>query len=298
MKYRIAGLALGVAGLWLLFGVEPQTNADQSTPQAEEQAEANPSADLFGDEVEPFLDIYCAYCHTGDKAKAKYRVDDISEHIAEGKDTVRWEKALEMIGLGDMPPSTAKLQPSDEEREAITEWISGELKKIGRGKLEETLLHPSQGNRVDHDELFTGKHMGPAWSPPRLWRLSPQAYSEMLSFDGSDATLAVLDGHGFKDYASLVADEAAVSTMLQTTDIVASFMLGEDPVLKRKSRHGGHRSRLEDKPNQALIAFVNTPSPTQHDYKVAVQTGFYAVFQRDPDVSASERYYKLLKTTS
>ncbi|MBX2853270.1 MAG: DUF1588 domain-containing protein, partial [Phycisphaeraceae bacterium] len=254
--------------------------------------------DLFKTDVQPLLDMYCVSCHNAGKAKAKYRIDDIDGDIASGKDTVRWEKALEMIGLGDMPPSNAKRQPSKKERAKLTQWIGAELKKIGRGKLEEALLHPAQGNRVDHDELFSGEHKGPASSPPRLWRLSPQAYSELVSFDGSDAALEVLSGHGFRDYASLTADEAAANVMLQTTDIVASFMVGEGVLFKRKSNHGKNKSKLEMRPNKKLTEYYEKKTPATADAAEAIAAGYRAVFERDPEEAEIKRYLALLRGTS
>ena len=43
------------------------------------------------------------------------------------------EKALEMIAIGDMPPDDADPQPAAAERKWIAQWITVELKKIGRG---------------------------------------------------------------------------------------------------------------------------------------------------------------------
>ncbi len=261
-------------------------------------AEKQTDLRLFKAEVRPLLDRYCASCHNGEKAKAKYRVDNIGGNIAAGDDTIRWEKALEMISIGDMPPEEADRHPTKAERQKLKTWIATELKKIGRGKLDDTLKHPEQGNRVNHDDLFSGKHKGPAFSPPRLWRLSPQAYSELLSFDGSDATLEVLAGHGFKNYASLTADEAAVNVMLQTTDIVAAFMVGESVTMKRKSVHGGHRSRIERRPNHKLKAFVENESPSDEQFNQAIRDGFEAMYDREPSSSEHARYLKLLRETS
>ena len=250
----------------------------------------------FKQQAQPFFEKYCVSCHGPDKAKAKYRLDNIAGDIAAGDDTVRWEKALEMISLGDMPPEKAA-QPTDEDREALSGWIAAELKKIGRGKLDEMLLHPSQGNRVDHDALFSGKHKGPASSPPRLWRLNPHAYAEMLSNDGSGAMLEKLSGHGFKDYASLRADEAFVNAMLATTDMVASHMLGEKVTLVRTGAHGGHSSKLETRrPNQKLAQFYEDDSPTDDHRKQFVVDAFQMVFDHEPSEEEHARYLALFNT--
>lgn len=263
-------------------------------------ASANAATDarMFRSDIQPLIERYCVSCHNEKKAKAKYRIDDIGGDIAGGDDIVRWEKAVEMIELGDMPPEDAKRQPTKAERAKLQSWIGGELKKIGRGKLEAALAHPEHGNRIDHDELFSGEHKGPAHSPPRLWRISQQIYSELISYDGSDATLEVVSGHGIKDYTSLTADEAAVKVVLQSAEVVASFMVGEKVSLKRKSPHGGHKSRLEHRPNGKLKAFVETEAPTDEQYTQATTEGFRSVFGRLPSDAEHTKFFGLLRDTS
>jgi len=302
-RYFAIALVVLSAGYWLVDFDSPSTQAlppmaaaaPAPTPRA---AEASFGPDHFDKKVQPFLEKYCASCHNQDKAKAKFRIDDISPDIAGGKDIVRWEKAQEMISLGDMPPINAKAQPTEAERQALSDWVGAELKKIGRGKLEEALLHPDNGNRVPHEALFSGEHKGPASSPPRIWRISRAAYSELISNDGSDLTLAVVDGHSFKNYSTLIADEAAVNIMLQSTDIVAALMVGEKVTLKRKSFHGGHKSRLERKPNRELVKFCETDEPSEEDFARAVYAGYTAVFEREPDDADHAKYLKLLRETS
>lgn len=65
----------------------------------------------FQTKVQPFLRAYCVECHNADKAKADFRLDDIKGAITAGRDTERWEKALEMLSIGDMPPEKAERQP-------------------------------------------------------------------------------------------------------------------------------------------------------------------------------------------
>lgn len=269
-------------------------------PSATTSRDGEPPNDpaFFTTQVQPFFQKYCVCCHHDDNPKAEYRIDDLSGDFAAGEDTVRWEKAHEMISLGEMPPSTAKLQPTESQRRTISNWIGAELKQIGRGKLEDALKHPSQANRVPHDELFSGEHAGPASSPPRLWRLSPDAYSSVLSNDGSSTTFEVLSGHGFKNYASLPADEAAVNMMLQTTAIVASFMVGEKVELKRTHVHGGHKSKLENRPNHRLTTFYQNTELVEADIAAVVDAGYSAVYDRAPRDDERERFHELLRNVT
>lgn len=73
-----------------------------------------------------FLDAHCAKCHSGEKPKGKWRVDELSSDFADAKSRARWEKVLEQIESGDMPPKS-KPRPPKEEAQALTEWISTQI---------------------------------------------------------------------------------------------------------------------------------------------------------------------------
>jgi len=60
--------------------------------------------------VVPFLQEHCVDCLEEKKQKAKFALSDINPDIAGGGDLERWEKILEMISIGDMPPED-EVQP-------------------------------------------------------------------------------------------------------------------------------------------------------------------------------------------
>ena len=82
---------------------------------------------------------------------------------------------LAQLDSGEMPPKKEKRQPAAAVRDRVAAWIRAELLAAGikpeTGS--ETRDVPQHGNRLNHDELFSGKHKGPAYSPARLWRISP-----------------------------------------------------------------------------------------------------------------------------
>lgn len=166
--------------------------------------------------VKDFLTRYCVECHGADTQEADFRTDNLATSIGEGSDVERWEKALEMISIGDMPPSDADAQPSKSERQAITNWITTELKKIGRGPDDARLQLPEHGNRIDHEALFSGEHQGPAFSPSRIWRKSSHIHRDFenrLRLQQGNTPFNPKGGHGFQDYAMLLANESTISTM-------------------------------------------------------------------------------------
>ena len=120
------------------------------------------NAEPKSDQVVSQLQKLCGDCHGAKKQKGKFALHDIGAKMA-GSDIERWEKILEMLSIGDMPPEDEP-QPGVEEKKQIIQWITEELQKVGHGPVKGTELPPKYGNRVDHDALFSGEHKGPAYT--------------------------------------------------------------------------------------------------------------------------------------
>ena len=66
-----------------------------------------------------FLESYCTKCHNADKQKGKLRLDNVSLKLDSVESAERWQKILNQINSGEMPPEDAK-QP---EKGAKTEFL-------------------------------------------------------------------------------------------------------------------------------------------------------------------------------
>jgi hypothetical protein len=231
----------------------------------------------FQERIKPFLSEHCYRCHGGKKQKADFTVHDIDGLITNGKDVARWEKILELVSLGDMPPED-ETQPSKVEKSRVQGWIAAELAKIGRGHDPSKLALPHQANRVDHDDLFSGEFKGPAFSPPRMWRKSPQIYSRFASEMRLKLSqpLLGLGGRGIQDYASLVADESTIKTMMRNSNLVAEHMVSPT------------RSHM----NRFLNGFFKEDAepPTEEAIERALVELFKQIYQREPTAEDRERY--------
>jgi hypothetical protein len=73
----------------------------------------------FDDKHRAFFKDYCVECHNADKQKGKLRLDDISFALDSVENADRWQKILNQLNSGEMPPDDAK-QP---ERGAKTEFL-------------------------------------------------------------------------------------------------------------------------------------------------------------------------------
>lgn len=231
----------------------------------------------FEERIKPFLSKNCYTCHGEKKQKADFTLHDIDGAITNGKDVERWEKILELISLGDMPPEDEP-QPSKVEKSRIQGWIGAELAKIGRGHDPAKLALPHQANRVDQEDLFSGEFKGPAYSPPRLWRKSPQIYSRFASEMRIKLSqpLLGLGGKGIQDYASLVADESTIKTMMRNSNLVAEHMVSPT------------RSHM----NRFLNPFFKEGAEpaTGEQIERALLELFKLIFQREPTGEDRERY--------
>ena len=251
----------------------------------------------FQTKVQPFLRTYCVECHNADKAKADFRLDDIEGAITAGRDTERWEKALEMLSIGDMPPEKAERQPAKAQRQQVAAWIKTELKKIGRGPDDARLNRPEFGNRVDHEALFSGEHKGPAWSPSRLWRKSPQIhrrFENLLRLQEGNSPFAPKGGHGFQDYGLLLANESTITALrINAANYVAAlargpleFPRGKDGKVDRSRREHSGKPRWRE--FDELVHAEGIPSEALRTE--AVRRAFQLMLYREPTEAEVQRH--------
>jgi len=73
-----------------------------------------------------FFKAYCTECHNAEKQKGKLRLDDLSFALDSVENADRWQKILNQVNSGEMPPEEEK-QPDREEKTAFLEALSGTL---------------------------------------------------------------------------------------------------------------------------------------------------------------------------
>ena len=89
-------------------------------------ASAGPDEGAFARTVQPFLTRHCVECHGEGKAKGGLRLDRIRGGLAAGQDVEAWQKVLEQLRTGEMPPAK-KPRPAPESVEAVRTWIASGL---------------------------------------------------------------------------------------------------------------------------------------------------------------------------
>jgi hypothetical protein len=239
--------------------------------------------------VASFLQRHCFKCHGEKKQEAEFDLHTLDANVAGGKDIDRWKAVAERLALDEMPPPT---EPRPDARALITvrNWLKEELAKGGESiaDVEAKLLLPGQGNRVDHDALFSGVITGPAASPTRLWRFSPQIYSALMpritgrrpAARGTGLHLAqpfsTSSADGFKDFAALfVIDEPTVVQLMRNAQLAVEFEPGLSGAIK------------------PLIAPGH--EPTEAEKRAAVSRQFELVLFREPTEDELERFVELME---
>jgi cytochrome c553 len=61
----------------------------------------------------PLLKEYCQGCHGPEKQKGKLRIDELPLAIETLRDAERWQKVLNQMNSGEMPPEEEKQPPKE-----------------------------------------------------------------------------------------------------------------------------------------------------------------------------------------
>ncbi len=78
----------------------------------------------FQDSVTPFVKTYCIGCHGQDRQKGGINFQPALSNAGDATIAKRWKQAAANVKAHDMPPTDAKKQPTDTERQAFLNGIA------------------------------------------------------------------------------------------------------------------------------------------------------------------------------
>ena len=114
--------------LWILGGLLwSLLPLSSSHAQGKEDQHAGAS---FGKEIQPFLTKYCIGCHGAKTQKANFRLDTLDTDLLNGNAVDMWQEVLDLINVSEMPPKDADPQPTSKEREAATNLLTTEFRRV------------------------------------------------------------------------------------------------------------------------------------------------------------------------
>jgi hypothetical protein len=228
----------------------------------------------------PLLVKYCIDCHDNDTSKGDFSMESIDGNLINGKHLADWEEILHQLELGQMPPEDKKqLTPAEVHR--LTHWIRAEFLKGGRNP-EYKLLRSGAGNNIKHTQLFGTEDFGPAYSPPRIWRIRPSVYeSGILSIAKNGKYMRPFTlktgGQGFRDYDNEYVLAGADLNQLMANAAVAASQLTEVKTVKGKISKGNST------PNQLFdLIYPEDSHPTEDKVDSAIHWLYDRVLLRNP----------------
>lgn len=231
----------GVVSLSRLTKLSPEAvkrlraNAQLVLPAGVRGAAAHTPAKTDEKLVRAFLNTHCAGCHDGGSKSGEFELATLAQAGVAGR--VAYASVLERLRAGDMPPPSKKDRPEAAEAAGVMRWIEAKLDTPLPGKATYHAVkdRPVDGNRLPHAILFGGPRGPGVPPPPRLWRLSPSAYSKLIgefNMNGLQQPFGLVQEAGFRDFAALYApDEGATGLLLSNAEqVVAAQVRGHQLV--------------------------------------------------------------------
>jgi len=77
--------------------------------------------------IAPFFAAHCVRCHGPERSKGSLTLHTLEGDLTLGRDLERWERVLEVLRDGEMPPE-GQSQPEDARRQEMADWIETGLR--------------------------------------------------------------------------------------------------------------------------------------------------------------------------
>lgn len=87
----------------------------------------DPAKLSFESDIRPLLSAMCYECHGEKKAKGGINLEKFGDKRAIQRGALQWQEVQRAVAEREMPPDSAKRQPSDAERERLASWIGHAL---------------------------------------------------------------------------------------------------------------------------------------------------------------------------
>jgi hypothetical protein len=145
MPKRLSILLLVAVVLSLGLGAaKPPTSASPRVDRREAEAQLNET-------VMPVLREYCWDCHGDTEAKGGVNFDAHTNLMAVLRDRGTWERVIQTVRSGEMPPKKRKAQPDTEVRTHLVGWIERTLFPIDPSRPDPGRVTLRRLNRVEYN---------------------------------------------------------------------------------------------------------------------------------------------------
>lgn len=252
----------------------------------------------FDEIAEPFIASYCADCHDDAKPKADLDLTALTPAMDNEESAFHWQKMLEQVQAGVMPP-VDKDQPTRDERKELIHWLEAKIIASEFGDAyRKKLLLPQYGNYVDHEKLFSGEIKTAPYSPSRLWRLSPYLYSSKGSV--SKSVKGLQNPYSFSTPKSGIRDYSFSSDVGAST--VETLLLNANAELEWQfSEAAAAIEKAKGKPVHRNIApytpfLTDRTEFSSEELESPITATFRRVVSREPSEAELARYVTFLRS--
>src|SRR4051794_12443399 len=97
----------------IAVGAPPVASASAARPDPEV---------VYRSQIAPLVKKHCIECHGADAQEGDIRFDNFKTTRGVAADVKTWQRAIEMLRSGAMPPEDSD-QPSEAERKKLVNWI-------------------------------------------------------------------------------------------------------------------------------------------------------------------------------
>jgi hypothetical protein len=319
------------------------TTASKSKISTQEELKA------YKSHAVPFMKQYCFKCHDNNKQKGKLNLEELGLNMKSSVVGEMWNNIYAQVQFEEMPPSKSKQQPSAAEKEKFLKWLDTELIRHGRGfGLDEKLLLPEFGNYIDHQTLFDGSVKEMPYTPSRIWRQRPSIYSSLWGkpfgtvsrfsvriggignetikrgpHKGKKVAARYFDNArfanpfyefvhhaaGFSDYASIVADQASLETLLINAETMAEILTKgrqvsfELTIRNKDSKFANEPGQFTGGQTSSMLQYRgripsifkkivnNQGTVSRADFNEALNVTFALFYKRKPTTEENEYYW-------
>jgi hypothetical protein len=261
-------------------------------------------AETFNSKLKPLLTQYCGDCHGGDEREGGVSFNSVLGDATDKLEVELWQQVLEQVEIGLMPPEKSD-SPTAWQREHIVAWIKDVLVAGGKGHaIRARLLLPEYGNRVSHELLFSGEIKTPAYTPARLWRMSPEIFRGKRyqghapgGLQAKPLTFASKSS-GIRDYASqeVLGESGFLSLQMAFDDIISNQMHDRTLAAVNYGANAGKPTVIAGTDSFKAIA-ESKGAPDLESMQRVIREEFYRATGRRITAEEEQRFLDFMKTS-
>lgn len=227
----------------------------------------------------PFLERYCFSCHSGDQPAAEVSLDVFSDERSLIQKRDVWERVLDMVSTGYMPPSESDHQPPLAESE---DFIAS---------IESIFEHADRGAKPDPGRV-TARRLNKVEYKNTVRDLLGVDFNPTENFPADDV------GHGFDNIGDVLSmSPLLMERYLEAAEAIAKRVILLDPPPPSKRYQGGNRlePRHDDIPNERYRLLDPTATEAWKSGPFMTGSTYFKIF---PDVEIVYRATLYAETDS